>query len=103
MDVHSTHISLQASDICVENGIELYCLLEHSSHIMQPLDLRLFATLKQHWKEAVWAYHVENIGSFVTKRNFAQVFHSAWEKSATFAIVATIVAIKGFLEAVFFL
>ena len=94
VDGHSTHISLEASNICVENGIELYCLLEHSSHIMQPLDLRLFATLKQHWKEAVRAYHVENIGSFVTKRNFAQVFRSAWEKSTTLDV-----AMKGFWEA----
>ncbi|XP_060580985.1 uncharacterized protein LOC132737668 [Ruditapes philippinarum] len=94
IDGHSTHISLEASNICIANGIELYCLLEHSSHIMQPLDLRLFATLKQHWKEAVRSFQVENAGSFVTKRNFAGVFKSAWEKSTSIEI-----AMKGFMEA----
>lgn len=94
IDGHSTHLSLAASDICVEHGIELYCLLEHSSHVMQPLDLRLFATLKQNWKAAVRAYHVENIGEFLTKRTFARVFKGAWEKSTSIEV-----AIKGFMEA----
>ena len=94
LDGHSTHVSLEASDICVANGIELYCLLEHSSHIMQPLDLRLFSVLKQNWKEAVRAFQVENVGEFVTKRTFAKVFRSAWEKSAQIEI-----AVKGFVEA----
>jgi hypothetical protein len=94
LDGHSTHLSLEASNICVENGIELYCLLEHSSHIMQPLDLRLFAVLKQKWKDAVREFQVENIGEFVTKRTFASVFRSAWEKSTTIEV-----ALKGFMEA----
>ena len=94
IDGHSTHLSLEASNICVEHGIELYCLLEHSSHVMQPLDLRLFATLKQHWKAAVRAFQLDNVGEFVNKRNFAKVFKTAWEKSTTIDI-----AMKGFLEA----
>lgn len=94
LDGHSTHLSLEASNICVANGIELYCLLEHSSHVMQPLDLRLFSVLKQNWKESVRAFQVANIGDFVTKRTFARVFKSAWEKSATIDV-----GIKGFMEA----
>ncbi|KAH3873235.1 hypothetical protein DPMN_036464 [Dreissena polymorpha] len=72
----------------------MYCLLEHSSHIMQPLDLRLFAVLKQKWKDAVREFQVENIGEFFTKRTFATVFMSAWEKSTTIEV-----ALKGFMEA----
>ena len=74
---------MKALDICVEHGIELYCLLKHSSHLTQPLDLRLFGILKQAWREAVRAFQSANIGEFVTKQNFARVFKQAWLKSAT--------------------
>ena len=36
IDGHNTHVTMEASDTCIENGIELYCLLEHSSHVLQP-------------------------------------------------------------------
>ena len=82
VDGHSTHLTMEASDICLENGIVLYCLLEHASHIMQPCDLRLFGPLKEHWKQATRSYSYENIGEAVTKPTFARVFRKAWEKSA---------------------
>ena len=47
LDGHKTHITTKASDICVQHGIELYCLLEHSYHLTQSLDLRLYGILKQ--------------------------------------------------------
>lgn len=93
IDGHKTHVTMKASDICVENGIEMYCLLEHSSHLTQPLDLRLFGLLKQSWREAVRKYQSENIGEFVTKQTFAKVFKQAWTKSATIEA-----AVKGFQE-----
>lgn len=94
VDGHSTHITLQASDICLANGIVLYCLLEHASHVMQPLDLRLFSVLKESYKQSVRQWQVDNIGQMVTKRNFAPIFKRAWEKSTT-----TDVAVKGFRDA----
>ena len=74
LDGHKTHITTKASDICVQHGIELYCLLEHSYHLTQPLDLHLFGVLNQAWREAVRAFQSANIGEFVTKQNFARVF-----------------------------
>ena len=37
---HSCHIDIEISKFCNENGILLYCLPPHSSHITQPLALR---------------------------------------------------------------
>jgi len=37
LDGHSSHIDLEVSKSCDENGILLYCLPPHSSHILQPL------------------------------------------------------------------
>jgi len=64
MDGHKTHVTMEASDLCLSNEIELYCLLEHASHIMQPLNLRFFAVLKRNWKQAVRDRQLQNIGSY---------------------------------------
>jgi len=94
IDGHSTHVSMEASNTCIANGIEMYCLLEHSSHIMQPLDLRFFASLKSAWRQSVRDYQAANIGEFVTKHTFARVFKQAWKASSTVDA-----AVKGFMEA----
>lgn len=93
IDGHSTHLTLEASTICKENGIVLYCLLAHASHLLQPLDLRLFSPLKENWRQSVRAWQLEHIGEFLTKRNFASVFKSAWEKSCTIEV-----AVNGFRD-----
>ena len=93
VDGHSTHINLETSEFCRENGIVLYCLLEHASHIMQPLDLCLFSSLKAQWKQAVHAWQVENPGENVSKKTFATVFKVTWQKSTTVEN-----AVKGFAE-----
>ena len=82
VDGHSTHLTMEASDICLQNGVILYCLLEHASHLMQPCDLRFFGPLKEYWKQATRAYSYDNIGEAVTKQTFARVFKNAWLKSA---------------------
>lgn len=80
VDGHSSHQSLRASKICSENGIILYCLLQHASHILQPLDVGLFSPMKANWKNAVKDFQDEYI-EVVSKKTFAKVFKLAWEKS----------------------
>ena len=94
IDGHKTHVTMEASDACIENGIELYCLLEHSSHIIQPLDLRFFGSLKSAWRQSVRDWQAQHIGEFVTKQTFARVLKPAWDASATVDA-----AVKGFRDA----
>lgn len=61
----------------------MYCLLEHASHLIQPLDLGFFAILKENWTQEVRDFQIQNIPETVTKKNFASVFRIAWEKSTT--------------------
>ncbi|XP_071150152.1 uncharacterized protein [Mytilus edulis] len=67
---------------------------QHASHIMQPLDLCLFSSLKYNWRKSVRTYQMENPGETVTKAVFAKVFKSAWDISANVEN-----AVKGFKEA----
>ena len=78
MDDHTSHIDLETSKFCKENGILLYCLPPHSSHITQPLDVGFFSPLTANWKSAVAAFRVSNFGQSLTKDKFAQVFKEAW-------------------------
>ena len=78
VDGHSSHIDINTSKFCKENGILLYCLPPHSSHITQPLDVGFYGPLKTAWKKAVAKYTLNNIGKSVTKYTFARVFKEAW-------------------------
>ena len=78
VDGHSTHINIEVSKFCSQNGILLYCLPPHLSHILQPLDVGFCSSLKKSWQKAVSEYHLKNIGAAVTKDTFANVFKDAW-------------------------
>ena len=71
-DGHKTHLTEDASLFCRANDIILYCLLENSSHLMQPCDLRFFSSLKANWKTAVMDFQDQNIGEVVTKMSLQQ-------------------------------
>ena len=94
VDGHSTHISQEASDFCVQNNVVLYCLLEHASHLIQPCDLRFFSSLKKTCDSALRDWQVEHAGQYVTKFEFASIFKHAWDKSAK-----TENAVSGFRDA----
>ncbi|XP_005105548.1 uncharacterized protein LOC101864008 isoform X1 [Aplysia californica] len=79
LDGHVSHQSLRASQLCQENSIVLYCLPAHISHIMQPLDVAVFKTMKAEWKTAAREQNFK--GEVVTKRNFAAVFKKAYMKT----------------------
>ena len=78
VDGHTTHIDVEISKFCKENGILLYCLLPHSSHITQPLDVGFFGALKTSWGKAVDKYKISHMGSTITKESFAAVFNTVW-------------------------
>jgi hypothetical protein len=46
LDGHSSHITLDFLIHCREHKIMLLCLIPHTSHLCQPLDVGLFGPLK---------------------------------------------------------
>jgi hypothetical protein len=46
----SAHISLKTLEICRENNISLICLVPNSTHLLQPLDVGYFSSLKANWR-----------------------------------------------------
>lgn len=73
----------------------MYCLLPHSSHIPQPLDVGFFGALKTSWGKAVDKYKISHMGSSVTKESFAAVFNTAWTGSVKMATIVNSFARAG--------
>ena len=72
------HIDIEVSKFCSENQILLYCLPAHSSHLLQPLDVDFFRSLKSTWGKECNSYRAKSFGSNVTKEVFSEVFRDAW-------------------------
>jgi DDE superfamily endonuclease len=52
----ASHISLEVITLCRENNIRFVCLPPNSTDKMQPLDVGVFAPLKQGWKQQLRHY-----------------------------------------------
>jgi hypothetical protein len=46
LDGHASHLTPEFDRACTENNIIQICMLSHSSHLLQPLDVSCFAVLK---------------------------------------------------------
>ena len=82
IDGHVSHIDYNTTLFCKENGILLFRLPPHTSHVMQPADRGFFNIFKEEWKKACTRFTFENPGIVVTKRTFSRVFVTAFERSA---------------------
>lgn len=83
VDGHCSHTSsLEISDVCSDNGIILYCLKSHASHLIQPLDQAVFGAMKSAW-EAEAKKQVLHTGESVSVKSFASVLKPVWEATTT--------------------
>jgi len=53
LDGHSSHYNLEAIKLAAENEIIHFCLLSHTTHVAQPLDVSFFGPLKKTGLECV--------------------------------------------------
>ena len=83
LDGHSSHLTFEAAKFSSEKSILLNCLPAHASHILQPLDVGIFSSLKAEWKKAVSKWHWDNPGLPMTKSQFPGTFKNVWMKSCT--------------------
>lgn len=79
IDGHKSHMTMQLSEFCDQNGIILYALPPNTTHILQPADVSVFKPLKTEWKNTVrrWQNQQENVNRSVNKLNFCKVFQQA--------------------------
>ncbi|KAJ8958361.1 hypothetical protein NQ314_006422 [Rhamnusium bicolor] len=79
----SSHINVTVLDLCRKHDIQFVCLPPNSTHVTQPLDVALFASLKRAWKEILTQYKETHIGSrsnVLEKQHFPTLLRSLMEK-----------------------
>lgn len=80
VDGHASHLTLQTSRFCEENQIVLIALHPNATHIMQPLDVSVFRSLKAKWKEVVHQWRIEHCENPVLKKkDFAPLLRHAMD------------------------
>ncbi|KAJ8916360.1 hypothetical protein NQ315_005057 [Exocentrus adspersus] len=83
VDGHASHLTMELSNFCIENKIELIALYPNATHILQPMDVAIFHPLKNGWKQAVQRFKVENDGKKLKRENFGPLLKTVIEESLT--------------------
>lgn len=94
VDGHASHITTTAIEYAIQNKIILLCLPSHSTHVLQPLDVGIFAPLTTHYKNNIFkisrlgsSYQIDKVdfieqyllardAAFITK-----IIQLAWQKT----------------------
>ena len=81
-DGHDSHISADFVSFCIQNRIDLLLLPPHSSHLLQPLDVGVFAPLKHAISKQISRLLRSGIGR-VQKVEWIERFIEAREQAIT--------------------
>ncbi|RLU20864.1 hypothetical protein DMN91_007478 [Ooceraea biroi] len=60
VDGHSSYMTLPTAEFCMDHQIELIALFPNATHLIQPLNVALFRTLKSSWKDCIHDWRVQN-------------------------------------------
>lgn len=77
IDGHASHLTTQAIEYCINRKIILLCLPAHTTHLLQPLDVGVFAPLATAYKNHV--QRVTRLGASYTidKIDFLELYQQA--------------------------
>lgn len=83
VDGHVSHLTYQLSVFCKSVGIILVALYPNANHLLQPMDVAVFYTLKLCWKEEVQKWRIQNQKEVLKKINFAPLIKNVLETKIT--------------------
>ena len=95
LDGHSSHYTPSLISKALEEGVIIFCLPPHSTHLTQPLDSCAFSSLKSCWKDECHKFMLSNPGKVVSRYTFSQVFSKAWVHAMTMQNIITSFRITG--------
>ena len=74
IDGHNSHIIIDFIEYACANNIQLFCLFNHITHLMQSLNVDLFRPLQQYYNQMVDEKSKHGT-TYINKFNFLQTFH----------------------------
>ncbi|XP_071056436.1 jerky protein homolog-like [Onthophagus taurus] len=75
---HATHLSVDVFKTAIENQITILKLPPHTSHLLQPLDLSVFKSLKTRWDAKLVEWQRKNVGVKIPKCIFSKLIGEIW-------------------------
>ena len=81
IDGHKSHVTLDVVDMARNNDVILFCLPPHTTHALQPLDVAVFKSFKNHFSKAVKGLSFAKKNFVVSKRDFARVVKDPFEQA----------------------
>lgn len=82
IDGHESHASVEIQRYCEEAKIITLCMPPHSSHLLQPLDVRCFAPLKKAYSRQAKNL-MRNRFNHITNIEFLPCFKAAFNAAIT--------------------
>ena len=83
VDGHASHISVEVIEYAQKNQIHMLCLPAHTTHLLQPLDVGVFKSLKSFYYKACKEYTTDHPGRVITTDVIASLLADAWPQSIT--------------------
>lgn len=77
-DGHSTHLGINLIEEAIKEGITILKLPPHSSHLLQPLDLAVFKSLKDKWDSKLVHWQRQHPGKKIIKKTFSTLIQEVW-------------------------
>lgn len=68
-------------DLAIENQITILKLPPHSSHLLQPLDLAVYKSLKVRWDAKLTSFQKKHVGVKIPKKEFASFVGVVWTET----------------------
>jgi transposase-like protein len=87
VDGHRSHVTDDFLALCASNKVWLATLPSHSTHAMQPLDVSVFASLKQHYRRYVDRLALISNADTISKEDFLLCYHKARKEALTTRII----------------
>ena len=81
VDGHASHVTMDLIELARDNNVILFCLPPHTTHLLQPLDVSVFKSLKDHFYRSLRAFCFVKKKFVVSKKEFASVVKEPFEKA----------------------
>lgn len=81
MDSHASHLSPEALQMAEDNRIILLTFPSHTTHVLQPLDVSVYRSLKVAWSSELDMQMRKNPGKIPSRYEFHGLFNPCYEKS----------------------
>lgn len=77
-DGHSSHIDIKLVEIAKQNNITILLLPPHSSHLLQPMDLTVFKSIKTTWDQRLCSWTRNHKQQKLPKQELSKIICDIW-------------------------